>query len=94
MRLVAALVVVPRLLSRLVKGRDPGPWEAGPFRETTLRVPEECSGRRWRNVFTGEALSVQGGSTLAAGDACIPTTVANCCNANTGRTCSSAPSIC
>jgi maltooligosyltrehalose synthase len=45
---------VPRLVVQLVEG-----WQAIPvgeiWRDTSLPLPEGHAGRRWRNIFTGEA---------------------------------------
>jgi (1->4)-alpha-D-glucan 1-alpha-D-glucosylmutase len=51
-----ALVVVPRLLTRLL-GPEEVPLGAGVWKDGVLFVPGASAGSRWRNVFTGEVLT-------------------------------------
>jgi (1->4)-alpha-D-glucan 1-alpha-D-glucosylmutase len=53
----AALIVVPRLLSRLAGNGDLQPWDAAVFHDTTLAVPFVGAGGRWLNVLTGETVA-------------------------------------
>jgi (1->4)-alpha-D-glucan 1-alpha-D-glucosylmutase len=52
----AALIVVPRLLSRLVAPGEPAPWDGAILHDTVLPIPDDLAGRPWRNIFTGEML--------------------------------------
>ncbi|HWY87760.1 MAG TPA: malto-oligosyltrehalose synthase [Gemmataceae bacterium] len=51
-----ALIAVPRLLSRLAPGGEPGPWDAAAWEGTSLLLPDEVAGRRWLNIFSGETV--------------------------------------
>jgi (1->4)-alpha-D-glucan 1-alpha-D-glucosylmutase len=59
---VAVLVVVPRLLTRLGPGVEPGSWDASVWQDTVLCLPGEFAGTSWSNVFTGENFVSQRGS--------------------------------
>lgn len=54
----AALICVPRLLSRLDVAPMPDTWNSSAFADTHLRLPNALLGHRWVNLFTGEALGV------------------------------------
>jgi (1->4)-alpha-D-glucan 1-alpha-D-glucosylmutase len=61
----AALVIVPRLVSRLGEGwRD---W-ASAWADTSLALPPELAGRRWLNAITGEVVEPEapGGARMLA----------------------------
>jgi (1->4)-alpha-D-glucan 1-alpha-D-glucosylmutase len=53
----AALVAVPRFCAGL--GIREGQWATGPeaWKDTSLLLPSQLKGRRWRNVFTGEEVA-------------------------------------
>ncbi|HME45667.1 MAG TPA: malto-oligosyltrehalose synthase [Syntrophorhabdales bacterium] len=53
----AALVVVPRLLTRLFKSADKMQFEARIWRDTAVVIPDEISGGAYRNIFTDEVLT-------------------------------------
>jgi (1->4)-alpha-D-glucan 1-alpha-D-glucosylmutase len=48
----AALVAVPRLLTRLLPWLDQAPYGPAIWADTALRLPAKA-GTRWRNIFTG-----------------------------------------
>ncbi|MBI1913245.1 MAG: malto-oligosyltrehalose synthase [Planctomycetes bacterium] len=54
----AALVVVPRLLVGLMGGAEKPPTGATVWHDTWLPLPAGENGRRYRNGFTGETLTV------------------------------------
>ncbi len=54
----AALVVVPRLVVGLTGGEQVAPLGADIWGDTWLALPPEQMGRRYRNAFTGEELTV------------------------------------
>jgi maltooligosyltrehalose synthase len=54
----AVLVVVPRLVARLTGGIEQPPLGIGVWQDTWLALAHEQAGRRYRNLFTGEVLSV------------------------------------
>jgi (1->4)-alpha-D-glucan 1-alpha-D-glucosylmutase len=56
-----ALVVVPRLLTRLPESPDGLPLDEQVWQDTALVLPEAVAGRRWQNVFTSEEVSSAGG---------------------------------
>ena len=58
----AALVVVPRLVARLTEGVEQPPLDEPIWEDTRLTLPGSKPGDHWRNVFTGETLSVGGRS--------------------------------
>jgi (1->4)-alpha-D-glucan 1-alpha-D-glucosylmutase len=58
-----ALVVVPRLMTRLTPTMDVLPTGAV-WEETMLRLPQTAYGKRWRNVFTGEVLTPSESNSL------------------------------
>ncbi len=67
----AVVVVVPRLVVGLTGGAEQAPLGAAVWGDTRLVLPEEEAGRAYRNVCTGEALTVeehdgQGSLPLAA----------------------------
>jgi (1->4)-alpha-D-glucan 1-alpha-D-glucosylmutase len=62
-----ALVIVPRLLTRLIPAPDAMPIGRGIWGDTALNLPEQSPARVWRNVFTGETVSSS--DTLAMADA-------------------------
>jgi (1->4)-alpha-D-glucan 1-alpha-D-glucosylmutase len=53
----AALVVVPRLMTRLVKSVKKMQFEARTWRDTAVMIPDEISGGAYRNIFTDEVLT-------------------------------------
>jgi (1->4)-alpha-D-glucan 1-alpha-D-glucosylmutase len=53
----AALVVVPRLMTRLVKSVKKMQFEARTWRDTAVVIPDEISGGAYRNIFTDEVLT-------------------------------------
>ena len=53
----AALVVVPRLMTRLVKSVKKMQFEARTWRDTAVMIPDEISGGAYRNIFTEEVLT-------------------------------------
>ncbi len=73
----AALVVVPRFLTRLISGAGALPFGKAVWEETVLVLTHDAPGDRYRNVFTGEILTPQeeaGWRTIPLGDvfACFP----------------------
>jgi (1->4)-alpha-D-glucan 1-alpha-D-glucosylmutase len=52
------LVVVPRLTARLTGGKEQPPLGVEVWRDTALLLPGEHQGRTYRNLFTGETLTV------------------------------------
>jgi (1->4)-alpha-D-glucan 1-alpha-D-glucosylmutase len=63
-----ALVAVPRLLTRLVRGEGGLPVGGEVWGDTRLVLPEAARGVRFENVFTGEALAAGDRPTLRAAD--------------------------
>jgi (1->4)-alpha-D-glucan 1-alpha-D-glucosylmutase len=63
----AALIVVPRLVVALTRGRAGAPIGPVVWRDTTLDLPPALAGRRWTNAYTGETLAP--GDTLRIADA-------------------------
>jgi (1->4)-alpha-D-glucan 1-alpha-D-glucosylmutase len=59
----AALVAVPRLSYTLLNG-EPRLAHTGDWGTTQLRVPQEFSGRKFRNPFTGESLTIPNNGEL------------------------------
>jgi (1->4)-alpha-D-glucan 1-alpha-D-glucosylmutase len=57
-----ALVAVPRLLTGLVKP-DQFPCGSAVWQDTMLELPGSMPAQTWVNVFTGETLSAQAGSS-------------------------------
>lgn len=55
------VVGVPRLVVGLLGGKEEPPLGEAAWKETSVRVPGEWVGRRYRNLFTGEELAVRKG---------------------------------
>lgn len=53
------LVVVPRLVVGLTQGHEQPPLGARVWKDTILALPRERTGRTYRNLLTGEMLSVE-----------------------------------
>jgi (1->4)-alpha-D-glucan 1-alpha-D-glucosylmutase len=51
-----AIAIVPRLISRLTPGQDDLPLGQATWGKTTVCLPTEIAGRRWRNALTGVEL--------------------------------------
>ncbi len=67
----AILVVVPRLVVGLTGGEERPPLGGEVWQDTQLMLPEDEQGRTYRNLFTGEALTVTAngdGASLALVD--------------------------
>ncbi len=65
----AAIVAVPRLISQLISDTSQLPLGEPVWGDTRLQIPADLAGRKWRNIFTGEAIETTGAdsaSTLAA----------------------------
>jgi (1->4)-alpha-D-glucan 1-alpha-D-glucosylmutase len=54
------LVAVPRLAARLTSGVERPPLGFEVWGQTRLLLPSQLAGRRFRNLFTGEALALDG----------------------------------
>jgi len=54
----AVIVAVPRLVATLMDGKEKPPFGAAVWGDTALAVPTETVGARFRNLFTGETLTV------------------------------------
>ena len=68
----AIIVVVPRLTVELTSGEERPPVGAHVWKDTQLVLPATEESRTYRNLFTGETLTVagdEGGATLALADA-------------------------
>jgi (1->4)-alpha-D-glucan 1-alpha-D-glucosylmutase len=66
----AAVVAVPRLLSRLLADSQPLAWKPA-WEDTAVELPAELSSGRWLHVFTGATLapaSAQGSRRLLASE--------------------------
>jgi (1->4)-alpha-D-glucan 1-alpha-D-glucosylmutase len=55
----AALVAVPRLLTKLLPDAAGLPHGPGVWSDTRLSLPEELARRSWHSLFTGETLAVE-----------------------------------
>ncbi len=55
-----AIVVAPRLVVGLTEGAETPPLGEGVWGDTQLPIPDAKSGQRYRNIFTGEVLTVAG----------------------------------
>jgi (1->4)-alpha-D-glucan 1-alpha-D-glucosylmutase len=55
------VVGVPRLVVGLLGGKEEPPLGEASWKDTWVRVPEGWVGRRYRNLFTGEELTVRNG---------------------------------
>jgi (1->4)-alpha-D-glucan 1-alpha-D-glucosylmutase len=65
---VCAIAAVPRLLAQLLPRSYEPPLGHKVWQDTVLRLPDDVCGRRFRNVFTDEALS----ATMQEGVAVLP----------------------
>jgi (1->4)-alpha-D-glucan 1-alpha-D-glucosylmutase len=61
----SALVVVPRLVTRLTNESQAAPIGQAVWENTLLRLPPEFAGSRWRNVFTGAEIACDSDRSLA-----------------------------
>jgi (1->4)-alpha-D-glucan 1-alpha-D-glucosylmutase len=76
----ALVAVVPRLVVGLTGGREITPLGEELWQDTWLILPEEDREHRYRNLFTGESLSVEEGAgspglRLSAILSCFPVAV-------------------
>jgi (1->4)-alpha-D-glucan 1-alpha-D-glucosylmutase len=55
------VVAAPRLLTRLISGTGSVPFSRAVWGDTRAVVPDEAAGTKYRNIFTGEELSVAEG---------------------------------
>jgi len=53
----AALVVVPRFLTRPLKGVEEMPFGEHVWRDTEVTIPDGIRGDSYRNIFTGEVVT-------------------------------------
>jgi (1->4)-alpha-D-glucan 1-alpha-D-glucosylmutase len=53
----AALVVVPRFLTRPLKGGEEMPFGEHVWKDTGVMIPDEIPGDTYRNIFTGEVVT-------------------------------------
>jgi (1->4)-alpha-D-glucan 1-alpha-D-glucosylmutase len=60
------VITVPRLIVRLTGGSEQPPLGAGIWKDTHLALPTEIIGQPYRNLFTGETISVRVGSGKAS----------------------------
>jgi (1->4)-alpha-D-glucan 1-alpha-D-glucosylmutase len=58
------LVVVPRLLYKMTIAFTIPPIGTQAWIDTILILPEECLGKRYQNIFTGEILKIQKRQTV------------------------------
>ena len=71
----SAIIVVPRLLTRLISGTGSVPFSKAVWEDTRLVLPDAPPGTMYRNVFTGEELVVAEGAwslSLAEILSCFP----------------------
>jgi (1->4)-alpha-D-glucan 1-alpha-D-glucosylmutase len=63
----AVVAVVPRLVAGLTGGQELPPLGKGIWQDTRLLLPPEEAGRQYRNLYTGELLTVadKGGAALS-----------------------------
>jgi len=61
------IVVVPRLVAELVGGVERPPLGEEVWGNTALTLPNDCAGRAFRNLFTGETVTVEQASIPLAG---------------------------
>ncbi len=52
------LIVVPRFLTRLIKGMDELPLGKERWGDSTILIPEEIAGNKFRNIFTEDIVRV------------------------------------
>jgi (1->4)-alpha-D-glucan 1-alpha-D-glucosylmutase len=80
------LIAVPRLVVRLANGIEQPPMGAAVWETTRLLLPPALTGRRFRNIFTGEVLTADmqdgaSGLRLSALLGAFPVTLLECCPA-------------
>ncbi len=73
----AAIIVVPRFLTRLIPGGGSVPFSKAVWGDTSLVLPGTAPGARYRNIFTGELLearAAEGRTVLSLADVftCFP----------------------
>jgi (1->4)-alpha-D-glucan 1-alpha-D-glucosylmutase len=50
------LVIVPRFLTRIIRGSDEMPLGREIWGDSRIVIPEEVSGNKFNNIFTGETI--------------------------------------
>jgi (1->4)-alpha-D-glucan 1-alpha-D-glucosylmutase len=61
-----AITIVPRLVVRLTGGAETPPLGEAVWQDTRVLLPADLAGRRWSNLFTGQAIEAPAEDSAAA----------------------------